>query len=370
MLRVSCPQAALYEAVQKVARGVSGRSTQPVQNNIYLEATSTGLQLVATDLEVISIESLIEAGVMEEGAVTVSARVLSEVAGSLSGGDVTLEADEKNTLAITCAKSHYSIHGMSARDFETLPELVAPTEFSIAQSELHNILSQTTFATSRDETRPMLTGALFNITPGQLQVVATDTYRLALRKATLTDSADATRSAIISAKALNEVLRAIDASSSDPVMVRLSDNQVEFVIGSVKIGSRLIEGQFPNFEKVIPSSSDKTLLVSIDSLTAALKRALIVAREDANRVVFRTSGNVLKITAEAQQVGNVEEEAEVVLDGDDAEIAFNARYMLELLDALETDRVTVQLTGPLNPGMMRPEGSEDYLYVLMPMQIM
>jgi DNA polymerase-3 subunit beta len=360
----------LYEAVQTVARGVSGRSTQPVQNNIYLEAKPEGLQLVATDLEVISIESLIEASVLEAGAVTVSARVLSEVAGNLPAGDVILEADERNAVSIACAKSHYSIHGMSARDFETLPSLASPTEFSIPQNEFHSILNQTAFATSRDETRPMLTGALFNLTPGQLQVVATDTYRLALRKAALSDAVAATRSAIISAKALNEVLRVIDAGSAEPITVRLADNQVEFAVQNVKIGSRLIEGQFPNYEKVIPSSSDKRVLAAVSDLTAALKRALIVARDDANRVVFRTSGNLLRITAEAQQVGNVDEEIEVAVEGEDAEIAFNARYMMDLLDSVKTDRVSIELTGPLNPGMMRPDGSDDYLYVLMPMQIM
>ena len=182
MLKVSCPQAELYAGVQIVSHGVSGRSTQPVQNNIYLESAGDRLRLVATDLEFISLETMIGAEVREEGAVTVPARLLTEVIGSLSAGDLSLAADDRHALAVESARSSFRIRGMSAADFEMLPELDHPLSFELAQHDLFALLSQTVFATSRDETRPILTGALFNISPGGLEVVSTDTYRLALRR--------------------------------------------------------------------------------------------------------------------------------------------------------------------------------------------
>jgi len=209
MLNVSCPQAQLHSRIQTVAHGVSGRSTQPVQNNIYLEAAGGKLRLVATDLEFISLEATIDADVADEGAVTVPARLITEVMGAAAGEEISLEADERNTLAVSSASSRWEIRGMSAADFEMLPELVDATELELPQSALHGILSQTVFATSQDETRPILTGALFKIEPGGIETVATDTYRLALRRLTAEIPIEEPRSAIISARALVEVLRVL-----------------------------------------------------------------------------------------------------------------------------------------------------------------
>lgn len=370
MLKVSCPQAELYAGVQIVSHGVSGRSTQPVQNNIYLESTGDRLRLVATDLEFISLETVIGADVREEGAVTAPARLLTEVIGSLSVGDVGLTADDRNVLAVESARSSFRIRGMAAADFEMLPELDNPLSFELAQHDLFALLSQTVFATSRDETRPILTGALFNISAGGLEVVSTDTYRLALRRMTVEIPIERTCSAIISQRALNEVLRIVEAESDEPVRLSLSSSQVNFTIGNVIVGSRLIEGQFPNYEKVLPDASDRRITVNNQEFTESLRRMLIVAREDANRVVLRGQGDVLVITAESPEVGHAEERLPATLEGEEPEIAFNARYLLDALQAIPEENVVLELSQPLSPGTLKPEGSDDYLYVVMPMQIM
>lgn len=370
MLNLSCPQAELHAAVQIVSHGVSGRSTQPVQNNIYLESTSDGLKLVATDLEFISLEATIGASVADEGAVTIPARLLTDVIGSLAGEEVTLAADEQSTLTVKTSRSSFRIRGMSAADFEMLPPLDSPIEFELTQRDVASILSQTVFATSRDETRPILTGALFNINSGGLEVVATDTYRLALRRMTTEIPIDEPRSAIISQRALNEVLRIVDAESEEPVRLSLSDSQVTFGIGHVTVGSRLIEGQFPNYEKVLPDASDRRVTVDNHQFTESLRRMLIVAREDANRVVLRGHEGMLTITAESQEVGHAEEQMPATLEGDDPEIAFNARYLLDALQSITQEQVVLEMSQPLAPGTLKPLDSDDYLYVIMPMQIM
>lgn len=370
MLKLACPQHALLESVQVVSRGVSGRSTQPVQNNVYLEGRGSELRLVATDLEYLSLEAVLEANVLEEGATTVPARILSEVASALPSEQVSLEADESHGMKIRCGRSRYDIRGLSAADFTMLPPLEQAVRFEMAQGQLETILGRTVFATSRDETRPILTGALFKIAEGRLEVVATDTYRLALQTAPLEGVGDVTRSAIVSRRALSELARVLDGDSSDPVQVAIGDSQVEFRVGKITLGSRLIEGQFVNYPKVIPASYERRVIANIKELGAALHRALIVAREDANRVVLKTEGGTLKITASSQDVGQAEESIPVTLEGDDAEIAFNARYMLDMLDAVETSEVVMELSGPLNSGAIKPVGDDSYLYVLMPMQIL
>jgi len=326
--------------------------------------------MVATDLEFISLEAMLDAKVGDEGAITVPARLLAEVTGSLPEADISLAADEHNTLSLTCEQSRYQIRGMSADDFEMLPPLAEADEFELSEADLHSILSHTAFATSADETRPILTGALFKISADGLEVVATDTYRLALRKMAADIKVEQPREAIISSRALVEVLRVLDPDSDEPVSLSLSDNQVSVAVGNVTIGSRLIEGQFPNYEKVLPEETDKRLTVEARALASALRRALIVAREDANRVVLKGSADSVLITADSQDVGHVEESISASLEGEEIEIAFNARYLLEVLEALPAGQVLFELSQPLSPGTLKPLDSQDYLYVIMPMQIM
>lgn len=370
MLKVACPQQALLESVGIVSRGVSGRSTQPVQNNIYLEARGSQLRLLATDLEYLSLEAVLDADVVEEGATTVPARFFADVMNALPSDDVKLTSNDAHGLNIICGRSKYDIRGLSAADFSTLPELNNPLEFEIPQDKLAQVLQRTVFATSRDETRPILTGGLFKITDNALEVVATDTYRLALHSLPLEGEFADSRSAIVSRRALSELMRIIEAGSSEPVQVRMSDSQIEFKVGHVTLSSRLIEGQFVNYGKVVPASFERKVTCNIKELSSALHRALIVAREDANRVVLKTEEGSLKITASSQDVGNVEEAIPMHLEGEDAEIAFNARFVLDMLDAVGGTEIAMELSGPLNSGALKPVGDENYLYVLMPMQIM
>jgi len=368
MLKALCGRDALHEAVQTVARGVSGRSTQPVQNNIYLEARTDHLRLVATDLEFISLEALIPATQTQAGAVTVPARLLQDMTGNLPNTDVTLTATESHTLRLEWGMSHYDIRGMAAEDFEMLPPLVSPTTFEVDQGLLKEVIAQTRLATSTDETRPTLTGALLSLQPNLLQVVATDTHRLALRRAPIDLPEAQKREAIVSARALGEVERILHADAEMPAKVSVSDNQIEFVIGTVTVASRLIEGQFPDYQKVIPESFERRLTVNAPEFEGALRRALIVAREDGSRVSLNTEGAGLRISAESQDVGEVVDMIGAELEGEEIAVAFNARYLLDVMGVIHSEKVHLELSGPLNPGTIRPSGTADYIYVLMPMQ--
>jgi len=368
MLSAVCGREALYEAVHTVGRGVSGRSTQPVQNNIYLAAHADHLRLVATDLEFISLEASIPATNTEAGAITIPARFFQEVTSNLPEADVALQEIESNGLSVQCARSQYKIRGMAAEDFEMLPPLADATSVEVEQALLRDVIRQTRIAVSTDETRPTLTGALLSLQPNLLEVVATDTHRLALRRAAIDLPDTQRRDAIVSARALAEVERILHAEAEIPTRISVSDNQIEFEIGTVKVGSRLIEGQFPDYQKVVPESCDKRLTVNTRDLEAALRRSMIVAREDAYRVTLDAEMDVLKVSAESPDVGVVAEEIAAELEGDQVTVAFNSRYLLDAIAVITAEKVHMELSGPLNPGMLRPAAGSDYVYVLMPMQ--
>ena len=224
------------------------------------------------------------------------------------------------------------------------------------------------FAVSTDESRPILTGVLLAFDGASLKMVATDTHRLAVRTAEL-PSGEGTANAVIPARALNEILRL--ASDEDLITVSLAQGQARFEIGTTSMVTRLLEGQFPNYERVIPQSHDRKLTLEAGEFAKAVKRAAIVARDNANRVVLSTEGATLVLSAESGTVGSMREEIEVAREGDDIQIAFNAKYMNDVLNVVETEGVVLELTEPLRPGILRPigDGASDYLCVLMPMQV-
>ncbi|MFP3904145.1 MAG: DNA polymerase III subunit beta [Armatimonadota bacterium] len=370
MLNITCPQDKLYEKVQLVSHGVSGRSTQPIQNNMCLKAAEGALTLVATDLEFISLKSTVPVTIAEEGDLTVPARTLVDISNRLPSGDVSLVGTENNALEISSGRAHFTIRGLPADDFQELPEIEDPVSLELAQSELARILNRTVFATSTDETRPILTGTLFNISGTQLETVATDTYRLALQKTELPVEVEKDQSAIISRRTLQELERILDATSDEPVVINMSDRQVSFELNDVVVACRLIEGQFVNYPKVIPEGGDRIVTAERGALISTLERALVVARDDANRVVIRTSDGTMTVTAESQDIGKAEEELPVKVEGKDAEIAFNAQFLLAMLNAVQAEEISMELSGPLNSGLIRPAEDDSYLYVLMPMQIM
>lgn len=380
-LKALCPRKDLFEAVQTVGHAVSGRSTLPILSHILIQAENGGLRLIATDLELGISCRINGARIEEEGALTAPSKTLSEVLGNLPDKEeVALSVDKSHTIHVRCLKSDYKILGLPAEDYPKLPEVPDAVSFSMPQAQLKEMIRQTKFAVGTDDSRPILTGILMVFDSETLKFVATDTHRLAVKTAVIKEGHGA-QNAIVPARAMNELMRLLTDNDGD-VRITLSGNQVQFSLpgeADVQIIARLIEGQFPNYQRVIPADFHKKLTIPAQPLLRAVRRASIVARENAHRVIFRTEGEMLILTAESSLVGNAKEEIEVRRDGDDVEIAFNAKYLLDVLEVMDAEEVHLELTESLKPGIMRPvpprtkEEEEmlpaDYLCVLMPMQI-
>ncbi len=382
-LKAVCSRKDLFEAVQTVGHAVSGRSSLPILSHVLIQVENDALRLIATDLE-LGISCRVKAKQIEEGgALTAPARTLTEVLANLPDkGDVALSVDKSHTVHVKCERSEYKILGLPAEEYPKLPEVKDAVAFAIPQAKLREMIRHTIFGVSTDETRQILTGILMVFDGETLKFVATDTHRLAVKTALVKDGRGS-QNAIVPARAMNELTRQLTEGEGD-VQVTLSNNQVRFVLpgeDEVEIVSRLIEGQFPNYQRVIPADFQKKLTISVQPLLRAVRRAQIVARENANRVIVRTDGDKLILTAESQMVGNAYEEIEVEREGEDVEIAFNAKYLLDVLNVLDAETLHLELTEPLKPGLLRPVPNatteedklnplpSDYLCVLMPMQI-
>ncbi len=377
LLKASSPRKELFEGIQTVGKAVATRSSLPILTHVRIAAKDGRVSLMATDLEMWMEHTLPTATILGEGAATAPARNFTELLAAMPDADVSFTVeDENNALHLRCNKANYKLLGLSADEFPLLPQVKEESRFVVERNVLRDAIKQTLFATSSDETRAILTGVLVVFQGDSLKFVATDTHRLAVRDCAVKEGTGSA-SAIVPARAMNELLRIVGNDEGD-VVVTLSSNQIQFQITDEKAGdttliSRLIDGQFPNYERVIPPQYTKKLTVEREQLVSAVKRASIVARDSANRVVLRTSddGDRLTITAVSSNVGDAYEEVEVAREGDDSpvEIAFNAKYLADVLGVLDSEGLHIELTEPLRPGVVRPTDDADYLCVLMPMQV-
>jgi len=367
-MKLTVARKELYEGLQIVSRAVSAHTSLPVLKNVLIEPGTDAIKLSATDLE-LAVEVLVPAAIQEGGPVTVPARTFSEIVAALPEADVSLAADESAHLVVCCRRSEYRIHGMTAEDFPALPEVGGAVSLQVPQALFKSMIRQTALAASDDDTRPILTGICLVIREGQLRLVATDTHRLAVRTASVAEISGET-TVIVPARALNELMRVLEDGEEAKLHVRVDQNQILFRTERVALVSRLIEGQFPKYERVIPSGHTRRLTIQRDEFQSSLRRARIVAREAAakDRVVFKTEGENMVISAEGEG-GRAHEEFEIAREGDDISIAFNASYVLDVLGVLDSEGVYLEMTEPLSPAVVKPVDGDDYLMVIMPMQV-
>jgi len=371
-VRIACNRRALHDALQHVGRVVSGRTTLPILSNVLLEGGGQRMRVVAYDME-LGAESWVEVEVQEEGAVTVPARLLSDIVAGLPEATVEMGSRDRSILELKCGSSEYSINGLPAEEYPVLPEVEGEVSFEIEQGALKEMIQNTIFAVSRDETRAILTGVLLAWDGKRVKMVTTDSYRLALRTAPEEGvrevSAGEKWAAIIPARALQELNRMLEPEAeAGPVKVQASTQRIMFEAGPYRLLSRLIEGQFPNYERIIPTEAERTITVNREALLGAIKRAALVARAEASKLVFVAEGEGLTIQAESGDVGKAREELGAKIEGEGMTIAFNAEYLMDALGVMDSEEVVWHLGGPLTTALLKGAEDPDYLYMVAPMQ--
>jgi DNA polymerase III subunit beta len=369
-VKLSVMQENLARGLSVVSRAVSSRSTLPVLANVLLKTEDAGLKLTATNLE-IGITYWVPGKIETDGATTVPARLLTDLVNSLPAGDrVDLDLQPGDTLHLKSGRFETHVKGIDADEFPAIQTAGERPTTRIAQNVLRKALAEVTFAAASDEARPILTGVLARFEGDQLTLAAADNYRIAVRTIPVLDAVPET-SVVIPARALNELARVL-ADVDEPVEVVLAGgrNQVLFHLEGIDLVSRLIDGQFPNYQQVLPQSHNTRAVLDREELLRAVRPAALIAHESANIVKLQIGGDGeagITVSANAE-VGDHVGAVEATVEGDGTTIAFNARYLADVLSNVDADSFALELNGPLSPGVFKPVGDDRYVHVVMPVR--
>jgi DNA polymerase-3 subunit beta len=369
-VKLSVMQENLARGLQVVSRAVSSRSTLPVLANVLLRTEDAGLKLTATNLE-IGITAWVPGRIDAEGTLTVPARLFNDLVAGLPAGErIELESDGATTLRIKAGRYQTQLRGIDAEEFPVIPSPGERPTTRVSQKELRRALSEVVFAAASDEARPILTGVLTRLSGDRLTLAAADNYRIAVRGLPILDPVEDT-SLVVPARSYAELMRVL-TDTDDPVDIMLasSKSQILFHVEGIDIVSRLIDGQFPNYQQVLPTSHSTRAVVERDELLKAVRISALIASSAANVIRMRLGdeGSGTITIAAAADVGEAQTEVEAAIEGDTVQISFNARYLQEALQNLDQDQLALEFSGPLSPGVIRPTQDEDYVHVIMPVR--
>lgn len=365
-MHILCPQKSLSQSISIVQKSVSSKTTLPILKGIYIEAQDQRLKLIGTDLE-IGIENQIEADVMEEGAVVVDARLFSEIIRKLPDEQIELKLQDNQQLLIRCPHTEFNILCYSAADFPDLPVIEEDEVYQLSQELFRDMIRQTVFATSQEDSRPILTGVLMEIDEKSLTMVALDGYRVALRKGKI----DATgfHKVVVPAKTLNEVSRIMNTDEEMPISITLRDNHGLFTLGNTRLISRLLEGEFINYHQILPKEYKSKVRVKTKGLLGSIERASLLAKEGKyNLVKFAITDEKLVVTSNSE-LGQVYEEIAIQLEGADLEIAFNSKYLIDVLKVIDEEEVYLEFTSSISPGIIRPVNNDHHVHLVLPVRL-
>jgi DNA polymerase-3 subunit beta len=374
-MKASVSQQELAHGLSTVSRAVSPRSTLPVLANVLIATDEGRIRLSATNLE-LGISCWIKAEVEEEGSITIPARTISDLVSTLPNDRVEmLLNDRTQTLNVRCGTNSTDIKGIDAQEYPPmpLPEKSGGVELNVA--DLKEMIQQVAFAASSDEARPVLQGVLTQIEGTTITMAATDGFRISVSSSTVTNPSDKAISVIIPARAMNELAR-IAANGDATVSMSVPDGrgQVVFNLKDAELVSQLIEGNFPDYKVIIPRSYKTHTVVSTPSFQKACRQAEIIARDGNNIIRMHIQPKlegpgIVEISAQSEETGNSEVQLDANIDGDGLLIAFNVRYLREVLDVVKTPSVALETNANNTPATIKPIGEDEFTHVIMPMHL-
>jgi DNA polymerase III subunit beta len=377
-MRAVCNTDLFSKKLALVSRGVSARSTIQLLGGILLEAEEGSMRLSATDMEV-SIQTVAAAEVEEEGRVVIPARIFNDVVRSLPSGELALSHDRsEGVVRLSARENEYRIRAYAAEDFPQLPKFDEAAAFKMSGEALVETVEKVSRSYSRDETRPVLTGILISFEESRVRMVTTDSYRLSIKETELATTFDGSREAIIPARAMQEVSRIYASSDEERVEVLLSENQALFRIGDVLFGTRLIEGNFPEYKRLLPNAFEREIPVQREGLIDTLRRVNLFAQRQTPPVpvTLDFSEGAVEVTVRNGEVGEARERLPAGSE-DEFHISFNPTYLLDGVTAVDSEKVLFRLNESLKPGLIVPGGTDDegsdgeepdFLYLIMPMR--
>ena len=366
-MKVVISQSDLLESLKTVSRAVSGANTLPVLGNILIRAEGKKLHFSATNLE-ISIANAIEADIKNEGAITVPAKVLTSYISLLGKKeDIELKIADGIALELNSKSSKTKIKGISADEFPQIARVDHGTKLELSADDFREMVHQVAFSAQENASRPILSGVYMSVKAGELKVAATDTYRLSEKTIKVEkDTGDIT--CVIPVRAFLEADRLI--SGKEKITITISENQAMFTVGDTELVTRLIEGQFPPYEQILPKTKNTSVEVNREELALAVRRVSIFAKENNQhmKLEFLNDGT-MSISTDATQIGEEKTTIPVTVEGDTNVIALNADYVLDILNALSDKTVRIEMEAKMNPAVFKCPKKEGFVHLIMPLKI-
>jgi len=371
-MKVSCSQEDLSKGLAVVGRAVATRAVMPITNNVLIATEGSRLRLSATNLE-IAISCWIPATIEKEGTVTIPARLVTDFVNSLPSGRIDMALSPRSkSVELRCARHEAHISGLDPADFPAIPKITDGMNVKMKPGDLRLAINQVVFAAASEESRPVLTGVHAEFEGEQLTLAAADGFRLAVRKVPLAKQVDTKIAIIIPARSLNELTRLI-SEQEEPLelIVNSQKSQVMFRLRNVEMVSQLIQGTFPNYSQLIPKSYTTRAVIKLSEFLRATKSASIFARDGSGivrlQIMPRDGKGKIAISARAEEIGDNVGEVDAAVEGEEAKIAFNSKYLMDVLGVIAKDEVALETTTSSSPGVIRPVGDESYIHVVMPM---
>jgi len=371
-MKVSCSQEDLSKGLALVGRAVATRAVLPITNNVLIATEGSQLKLAATNLE-IAISCWIPATVEKEGTITIPSRLVTDFINSLPSGriDMTISPRSKS-VELKCARHEAHISGLDAADFPPIPRITEGMTVKVKAADLRLAIRQVVFAAASEESRPVLTGVHAELEGDKLTLAAADGFRLAVHKMSLASHASSKTAIIVPARSLNELNRLLgDQDETLEVTVNSQKSQVLFRLRNIEMVSQLIQGTFPNYAQLIPQSYGTRAVVTLSEFLRATRSASIFARDGSGivrlQIMPKDGKGKLAISARAEEIGDNVGEIDAHVEGAEAKIAFNSKYLVDVLEVLSEKEVALETTTSSSPGVLRPMGKENYIHVVMPM---
>ncbi|MDY6407090.1 MAG: DNA polymerase III subunit beta [Pseudomonadota bacterium] len=370
MLKLTIERAHLLKALKHTQSIVERRQTIPILSNVLIETGPDGIVIRATDNEIEIVEK-VPAIIQEEGAITVPAHRLCDIVSRLPDGvQISLSATENNQLSLVAGRAKFSLATLPTDGFPSMVQENMPFSFAVSGTDLLDLIGKTSFAVSTEETRYNLNGIYLHEKAGEtprLTAVATDGHRLASAFIPLPDGATGIPGVIIPRKTITEISKLASESESE-INISLSANQIRFHLGDVVLASRLIDGTYPEYEKVIPAGNDKVLEADSAVLTDVIERVSVVS-EKSRGIKLSIQNNLIQVSAAAADEGSAEDEMDATYTGDNLEIGFNFRYLLDILSQIKGGTVQLLMNDSVSPVILKDTQDSNALYVLMPMRV-
>jgi DNA polymerase III subunit beta len=368
-MRFTISREKLQEGLAMVAASIPSKTTLPVLANILIETTDKGIRLSGTDLD-IAVSTEVTADVDVAGAVTIPAKKLTEIARELMPSPVKVATAGEQRVTLECGQSKFKLLGIPRDEFPTFPSVRFADAWRIKSADLHQLISHTVFAVSTEESRPILNGVLWELRPDRMRMVATNGHRLAKMDVPITGGADGSSDLIVPPKALDQVRRLFPAE--EDLEIARGENHLGFRSPLTSVFTRLIEGPYPPYDRVIPRDNDRIAIIDKASLSGALRRMVIVASDQTHRIRMSLNTGMVKFSVQTPDLGEAQDELAIRYTGDPLDIGFNASYLLEILRNMPTEDVRMTFKAPDNAATIEPEGWSDpakYLCLVMPLRL-